>query len=62
MTPQEVVLILLVALFLFGPKKLPELSRGLGEAIREFRTSVNGEAKPAESAPLPVSDQEHTNS
>ncbi len=44
-TPQEVVLILVLALLLFGPKKLPELARGLGEGIREFRRSVSGEEK-----------------
>ena len=34
---QEMVLIVLVALFLFGGKKLPELARGLGRGIREFK-------------------------
>jgi len=33
----EVMLILLAALFLFGGKKLPELARGLGRGIREFK-------------------------
>jgi sec-independent protein translocase protein TatA len=34
---QEMMLILFVALFLFGGKKLPELARGLGRGIREFK-------------------------
>ena len=34
---QEMMLILVVALFLFGGKKLPELARGLGRGIREFK-------------------------
>lgn len=37
----EVLLIFGLALLLFGPKKLPELARGLGKALREFRKSVN---------------------
>lgn len=33
----ELVLVLIVALVIFGPNKLPELGRGLGKAIREFK-------------------------
>jgi sec-independent protein translocase protein TatA len=36
----EIVLILLVALIVFGPKRLPEMGRSLGRGIREFRESV----------------------
>ena len=36
----QVVLILLVVLILFGVGKLPEVGRGMGRAIREFRTNV----------------------
>lgn len=35
--PEHVILILIVALLLFGPKQLPELGRSLGKAINEFR-------------------------
>ena len=38
---QEVVVIFIVALVLFGPKKLPELGRTLGKAITEFRRASN---------------------
>ncbi|AKB80911.1 Twin-arginine translocation protein TatA [Methanosarcina barkeri 3] len=34
---QELIVILIVALFLFGPKKLPELARSLGSAMGEFK-------------------------
>jgi len=34
---QEIVIILLIVLILFGGKKLPELARGLGNSIKEFR-------------------------
>lgn len=38
----EVFLILLVVLLLFGAKRLPELARGLGKGIREFKGAVEG--------------------
>jgi sec-independent protein translocase protein TatA len=34
---QEIFLILLIVLVLFGPKKIPELARGLGKGIQEFK-------------------------
>ncbi len=37
--PQHLLIILLVALFLFGGKKLPEIGKGLGEGIRGFKDS-----------------------
>jgi sec-independent protein translocase protein TatA len=36
-----------IALFIFGPKKLPELGKGLGDGIRGFKAAVNGEQKTA---------------
>ncbi len=36
----ELVIIAVVALLVFGPKKLPELGSGLGKAIRDFKTSM----------------------
>ena len=39
---QEMVLIVIVLLILFGGKKLPELMRGAGRGIREFKDSMNG--------------------
>ncbi|MEW8978661.1 MAG: twin-arginine translocase TatA/TatE family subunit [Symbiobacterium sp.] len=38
----EVILILVVALLIFGPAKLPQLARSLGESIRSFKESVKG--------------------
>ena len=40
---QELIIILGIALFIFGAKKLPEIGKGLGKSIREFKTSVSGE-------------------
>lgn len=38
----EIMLILLVVLLLFGSNKIPELARGLGKGIREFKDATNG--------------------
>jgi len=47
--PTHLLVILAVALFVFGPKKLPELGKGLGDGIRNFRDSMKqAEAKPTE--------------
>lgn len=41
--PLEIVVVLIIALVVFGPKRLPELGRSLGRGIREFRGSLGGE-------------------
>ncbi len=38
----ELVLILLIALIFIGPKKLPELAKGLGQGIKEFQKAAKG--------------------
>jgi sec-independent protein translocase protein TatA len=45
---QEILLILLIALLLFGAKKIPDLARGLGKGIREFRKGLSELDKPLE--------------
>jgi sec-independent protein translocase protein TatA len=42
--PQEIVLILIAGLLLFGAKRLPELGKSLGQGMREFRRSLSGAA------------------
>jgi sec-independent protein translocase protein TatA len=44
--PMHLLVIMIIALFIFGPKKLPELGKGLGEGIRSFREGMNSDAKP----------------
>jgi sec-independent protein translocase protein TatA len=39
----ELILILAIALLLFGSKKLPELASGMGKAIKNFRRGIEGE-------------------
>jgi sec-independent protein translocase protein TatA len=41
--PFHLIVIFLVALVVFGPKKLPELGKGLGEAIRGFKKALEGD-------------------
>jgi len=40
--PLELVVVLIIALVIFGPKRLPELGRSMGRGIREFRSSISG--------------------
>ncbi len=40
---QELVIILIIVLILFGGKRIPELSRSVGEAIRELRKGIAGD-------------------
>lgn len=62
--PLEIVVVLVIVLLIFGPKRLPDLGRSLGRGMREFKDSVTGkddddeparlsqtESDPAEPAP-----------
>ena len=41
--PMELIVVLMVALIVFGPKKLPDLGRSLGSGMREFKSSISGD-------------------
>lgn len=41
--PLEILVVLVIALIVFGPKRLPELGSSLGRGIREFRDTVSGD-------------------
>jgi sec-independent protein translocase protein TatA len=40
--PLEIVVVLIIALVVFGPKRLPELGKSMGRGIREFRSTISG--------------------
>jgi len=46
---QELMIILLIAFFIFGAKRLPELGGSLGQAIRGFKKAMDGEPQKLES-------------
>ena len=53
----ELLLLGLVVLLVFGPKRLPEMGRSMGRGLREFKDSITGpekDEKPAEAVQLPV--------
>jgi sec-independent protein translocase protein TatA len=47
---QELLIILLIAVILFGGRKIPEIGKGLGEGIRQFKQAIKGEDKAAPSS------------
>jgi sec-independent protein translocase protein TatA len=49
MQPTHLIILLAVALIFLGPKRLPDAGRALGQGLREFKSSIGGEAQP----PLP---------
>ena len=61
---QEILLILLILVILFGGRKIPELARGLGRGISEFKRGMNepsnpDQPKPPEETPKPPESQKH---
>lgn len=50
--PLEIGIVLVIALIVFGPKKLPELGKSLGKGIREFKGSIGGDSDEVEPQPV----------
>jgi sec-independent protein translocase protein TatA len=53
----EIALLIVLALVLFGAKRLPEVGRAAGSAIREFKAALN-EVEPKEAAHKPKGDED----
>ncbi|HEY2334571.1 MAG TPA: twin-arginine translocase TatA/TatE family subunit [Solirubrobacterales bacterium] len=51
--PSHIAIILVIALLLFGGKRLPEIGRSLGHGMREFKDAVTGNSSPEQVEPPP---------
>jgi sec-independent protein translocase protein TatA len=58
--PSHLLIILVIALFVFGPKKLPELGQGLGKGIRSFRDSMKAATEEPDKVETPTGNQSET--
>jgi sec-independent protein translocase protein TatA len=58
--PMHLLVIFGIALLAFGPKKLPELGKGIGEGIRGFKSAMKDDEKPASVTAAAASDQSLT--
>jgi sec-independent protein translocase protein TatA len=43
--PMELVIVLVIALIVLGPKRLPEVGRSIGSGMREFKDSISGDSR-----------------
>ena len=55
--PTHLLIIFGIALLVFGPKKLPELGKGIGEGIRGFKLAMKEEEKQADTKTIIAGDQ-----
>jgi sec-independent protein translocase protein TatA len=59
-SPVQILIVLAIALIVFGPKRLPEMGRSIGRGIREFKSSIDMDGPaprstpPAPAAPIDV--------
>jgi sec-independent protein translocase protein TatA len=60
--PMEIILVLVIALIVLGPKRLPEAGRSIGKGMREFKDSISGITKDDEPeltpAPAPAPERD----
>ena len=54
--PLELIIVLVIVLVIFGPKRLPGLGRSLGSGMREFKDSVTGKTKDTEPEQIEAAD------
>ena len=52
--PLELIIVLVIALVIFGPKRLPDLGRSLGTGMREFKDSITSSSKDDDDEPSAV--------
>lgn len=56
--PTEIILIVVVVVLLFGGRKIPELMKGLGQGMREFKKASRMEDEVVEKTPIESKNQE----
>jgi sec-independent protein translocase protein TatA len=54
----ELIVVLIIALLILGPKKLPQAGQSLGRGMREFKDSLSGERPDAEPEPMAAAPSE----
>jgi len=57
-SPTQVIVVLVIVLLLFGGKKIPELMKGLGKGIKDFKSASNGDSDEKKSDDSSNSDDE----
>jgi sec-independent protein translocase protein TatA len=58
--PMHLIVILFIALLVFGPSKLSELGKGMGQGIKNFKDAVNEKPASADAAPVVKNDSTPT--
>jgi len=56
--PTHLIIVAIVVLVLFGPKRLPELAKGLGQGIRDFKKALHHEEEPPKEEPAAIATHE----
>jgi sec-independent protein translocase protein TatA len=51
--PAELIVVLVIALLVIGPKRLPEVGKSLGKGMREFKDSLSGDSRDEDEEPTP---------
>jgi sec-independent protein translocase protein TatA len=51
--PTELIVVLVIALLVIGPKRLPEVGKSLGKGMREFKDSLSGDRRDEDEEPTP---------